>query len=95
MAMNTISSDLVIRRTELTGSEIDDEMVFFNHETGKYFATGPVGSTIWQFLDAPKSISEVCEFLLDKYEVDRSTCETQVQRFVGELIDGGIVVVDK
>lgn len=86
-----VNSNSVIQRTDLTGSQIDSEMVFFNHNTGKYFGTGPVGADIWAYVDSPKSISEICDYLLETYDIDRETCETQVQKFVREMIAGGIV----
>lgn len=92
--MVEINADLVIKRTDLAGSQIDNEMVFFNQNTGKYFATGPVGAEIWEYLTVPRSISQICDHLLAKFEVDRSTCETQVQKFVGDLIEGGIVAAN-
>ncbi|NQY14315.1 MAG: PqqD family protein [Henriciella sp.] len=89
--MTEISSDLVIKRTDLAGSQIDSEMVFFNQNTGKYFATGPVGAEIWEYLTIPRTVSQICDHLLEKFEVDRTTCETQVQKFVGDLLNSGIV----
>jgi hypothetical protein len=89
--MTEINSDLVIQRTDLAGSQIDNEMVFFNQNTGKYFATGPVGAEIWEYLTMPRSIGQICDHLLTKFEVDRATCETEVRSFVGDLIEGGIV----
>lgn len=93
--MNEVKPDLVIKRTNLAGSQIDNEMVFFNHQTGKYFATGPVGAEIWAYLDSPRSLSQIYEHLLEMYEVDRSTCETQVKSFVTELIQNGIVASEE
>ena len=89
--MTEITSNLVIKRTDLTGSQIDNEMVFFNQNTGKYFATGSVGTEIWEYLTVPRSVSQICDHLLEKFEVDRTTCETQVRKFVRDLIEGGIV----
>jgi len=86
-----VTSNSVIQRTDLIGSEIDSEMVFFNHNTGKYFGTGVVGADIWAYVESPKSISEICDYLVEIYDIDRDTCETQVQKFVKEMIAGGIV----
>ena len=92
IAMTEMNSGLVIKRTDLIGNQIDNEMVFFNQSTGKYFATGQVGAEIWAFIEAPRSVAQICDHLLEKFNVDRSTCETQVNKFVTELIESGIVI---
>ena len=89
--MTEINSNLVIQRTQLAGNQVDNEMVFFNQNSGKYFATGPVGSEIWEYLSVPRSVSQICDHLLETFEVDRATCEAEVHKFVSDLINGGIV----
>lgn len=89
--MIKVDMDLVVKRSEIPGSKIDDEFVFFNRETGSYYGTGPVGANIWDFLEMPKSINEICEHLLSIYDVDRAKCESQVNKFISDMIDAGIV----
>lgn len=88
--MGNIGVKTVIQRTELPGSRINDEVVFFNQGTGDYYGTGPVGADIWEFLADPKTLGELCDLLLEKYEVDREECEAQVSKFVLDMIDAGI-----
>lgn len=85
------SLETVLERTEISGSEIDGEFVFFNQELGKYFATDGVGGAIWQFLATPHSITEICDHLQGKYEIDRNTCETQTKEFISKMVLGGIL----
>lgn len=89
--MNELTNATKLQRASLPGSKINDEMVFFNSENGKYYGTGAVGTEIWDCLEQPKSIHEICDHLLSKFDVDRETCEAQVREFVGELLQGGIV----
>lgn len=89
--MTTASNSKLISRTEIPGSKIDDELVFFNHETGMYYGTGQVGAEIWEFLDEPRSMADICDRLLEKFEVDRDTCEKQVHLFIEEMVASGIL----
>jgi hypothetical protein len=92
--MSAIKADTTIRRVELAGSRIDDEMVFFDQEAGKYYATGSVGADIWEFLDAPRSFAAICDHLLDLYDVDHATCEAQVRGFLSQLLDARMVTAE-
>lgn len=91
--MTGISKDVVFCRAGLPGSQIDDEVVFFNQKSGTYFATGSVGAVIWGLLEKPQTIDSVCDQLQQKYDVDRDTCEVDVTEFFNELLSNGIILV--
>lgn len=85
-----VTVETTLQRTDLPGSQIDEELVFFNQKTGKYYGTGPIGAQIWNFIESPKSVAEICDHLLEKFDVDRETCENHVVDFASEMIAGGI-----
>ena len=86
-----LAQDQILERTELPGSKIDDELVFFNQSSGTYYGTGVVGASICEYLETPRSIAQICEHLLTLYEVEPEVCQSQVQTFVQELLTAGIV----
>ena len=92
--MTEIEEEFVVRRAELPGSRIDDEMVFFNQNSGTYYGTGLVGAVIWDFLDSPRSFGQICDHLLAKFEVEQETCERQVRDFLGDMLAEGILIAD-
>lgn len=89
--LTVIANETVLERAALPGSQVDNEMVFFNHETGSYFATGPVGAEIWSFLGTPRTFQDVCEHLTVKFDVDHETCVNQVGEFLSDMINEGIL----
>jgi Coenzyme PQQ synthesis protein D (PqqD) len=89
--MTEIKPETIFRRVELPGSRIDDEMVFFDQEAGKYYATGPVGADVWDLLSTPKSFAAICAKLQDLYEIDRATCEAEVRAFLVQMLEAGMV----
>jgi hypothetical protein len=60
-------------------------------EAGRYYGLNAVASRIWELLDAPRTIPQLCEQLVGEFEVDALTCEAAVRNFVGELINNGVV----
>ncbi len=91
--MNTIEANTVVSRVDLPGSCIQDEIVFFDQEAGKYYATGPVGDDIWDFLQAPQSFAAICDRLLELYDIDRDTCEGQVRAFIAQMSKAKMLVL--
>ncbi len=91
--MVEIAANTPIRRIEIPGSKIEDELVFFHHDTGKYYATGPVGAEIWEFLASDRTVSEICGHLMARFDIDRPTCEAEVDTFLQELLEAGVIRV--
>jgi hypothetical protein len=92
--MADIEAETLFRRANLLGSRIQEEIVFFDPEAGKYYATGTVGAEIWEFLEAPKTFSAICEHLLDVYDIDEATCKNEVSAFLKDMIDARMVVAE-
>jgi Coenzyme PQQ synthesis protein D (PqqD) len=69
----------------------DDELVVLHLGVGAYFSLDPVGSTIWEQLTAGKTTHEAAAALLVQYEVDETTAQGDVQRFVKELVAAGLL----
>lgn len=69
----------------------DNEIVMMNIETGHYHSINEVGSQIWQMLESPKTVAEICEQLVTDYEVDASTCEQEVTHFIEHLANEGLL----
>jgi hypothetical protein len=89
--MTQVADETLFQRVDLPGSRIQDEMVFFHQDAGKYYAVGPVGAEIWDFLATPRSFDAICEHLLTRFDVDQSTCEAQVRRFLDELASAKMI----
>ena len=88
---------IIVRRSDLMTSELSDtELVMLNIERGSYYGMADTARVIWNYLDQPRSIAQVCDSLLTHYAVDRQTCEQQVLDFVRELLNDDLVhIVDK
>jgi hypothetical protein len=69
----------------LTGS-LHDQLVMLDIQKGKYFSLNPVATRIWQMLDQPLSLDEMCSRLLDEYEVEPNQCRIDVEGYLLEMI---------
>jgi hypothetical protein len=68
-----------------------EETVMMNVTAGRYHGLNATASRIWELLETPKTIAQVCEQICEEFEVDAQTCETEVLKFVQDLIDNGLV----
>ena len=72
-------------------AEIDNEIVALNIERGTCYGLNSVGSRIWNLLERPVRISDLCATLVSEYDVDATVCERQVLDLLDELRSEGIV----
>lgn len=67
-----------------------DEAVMMSVTAGRYYGLNAVAMRIWELLERPVTIAELCTLLCEEFEVDAWTCETEVLNFVSELVDNGM-----
>jgi hypothetical protein len=62
-------------------------------KSAHYYGFVGVGSRIWELVQTPVRVDELCARLVDEFDVDRSRCETDALRFLAELRDKGLIEV--
>jgi len=92
--MIELTETSVIERTQgLMASELDDEIVMLNVQRGNYYGLSGVAKRIWEHLDSPKSIGDVCQLLQAEFEVEPAQCIKDVLGFVEQMISENMVRV--
>ena len=85
----------IARSDEVLTSEVDGEVVMMSIEQGTYSGLDSIGSQIWHLLEKPRQVSEICEMMMDRYDVEKSICEKDILAFLNDLAsDDTIQIVD-
>jgi hypothetical protein len=84
---------IVVASPDQVSSDLSGESVILNLKSGTYFGLNEVGSSIWQFIQEPKTVSDVCESILAEYDVDAQTCEAEVQALLIDLLAAQLVEI--
>ena len=88
----TIGLDSTISPSEdLVSSDLDGEIVMMSIENGEYYGLDEIGSRIWTLLEEPKKVSELCDILLEEFEVEREQCEEEVLAFLNEMASDDLI----
>ena len=91
---STLSLETVVaRRPGLLEAQVDNEIVALNIESGVCYGLNAVGARVWNLIEEPTRIGEVCDTLLAEYTVEPDTCRREVLELVEELMSEGLVVV--
>jgi len=89
-----ITLDTYIKRNnEVFASQIDDEVVMMNIQSGKYYGMDAIGSRIWELINEKIQVQQVVDQLLEEYEVSEERCQSDVLEFLDELKENKLVEV--
>lgn len=83
----------VVSDDNCLSTEIDGESVILHMEKGKYYGFNEVGTRVWQIVQQPRTVDEICDELVSIYDVDRTQCRRDVESLIDELNQKGLVHV--
>ena len=91
-ALDEITIDTVVScSTSLVSADVGDELVLLHVEKNAYYDTDAIGADIWHQLE--QRVRDLCDRLVDKYEVDPETCQRDVLAFLSEALREDVVHV--
>jgi Coenzyme PQQ synthesis protein D (PqqD) len=71
--------------------QVGEETVILDLVGGSYFGLDPVGARIWQLMADGKTLAEVCEAMLNLYEVSREDIERDVLGLARDLSEKRLI----
>jgi len=74
---------------------ISESGFVFNPATGESFTVNPIGAEVIQLLKENKSIQEATTYILERYNVDESSVEKDLNDFVAMLKHNSIMMNDE
>ena len=83
----------VARSPDQVWTPLGDELVMFNFEAGKYFGINAVGAAVWERIEQPARVADICADLENAFAVSSERCVNGVLKFLRTLEQRGLVVV--
>jgi Coenzyme PQQ synthesis protein D (PqqD) len=84
-------STVVKQSKHQVSCNLDDEVAILNLKSTLYFGLDEVGAYIWQALSQPRAVSELCEAVLDQFDVAEARCNNDVIEFLTKLDQVGLI----
>lgn len=73
------------RNENWVGSQIEDNFVMVNIDTGKYVSLNSSADAVWQALEQPRTQAEIESALLADYAVDAATCTQSISGLLEQM----------
>ncbi len=87
-----MANTMYIRNNETISGRLHDELVMMDIEKGKYFSLNQVATVIWDMLEQPLTLEEICNNLTSEYDVDPAQCKKEVETHLNEMQKLGLIV---
>ncbi len=87
-----LRSTVVVSPHQVSTS-LGHEAVILGADAGEYFGLNEVGARVWELVQQPVQVSQICAALCAEYEVQPAECERDVLELLGELRAKGLLDV--
>ena len=78
-------NNLITRVPDLMSTRVDEDVVILNMQTDTYVALDAIGRRIWDLLETPRRVDEICQQLSQEFSGDPEQITTDVLAFLNEL----------
>jgi hypothetical protein len=84
---------VVVVAGEQISSDLAGEAVILNLKDGVYYGLDDVGARIWNLIQEPQSVDDICDRIFEEYDVGAGQCEHDVLALLDELAAAGLIEV--
>lgn len=84
-------TDKIAISPQAVARQVGDETIILHIRSGTYFGLDPVGARIWYLMEEGKTLAEICNTMLNEYEVSREELERDAVTLVRELLARDLV----
>jgi hypothetical protein len=84
---------IVVVSKDQISCDLHEETAILHVKSGIYYGLNPIGTRIWKLIQEPRTVPEVCDVLLEEYEVEPERCQRDVLALLQELASKGLIEI--
>jgi hypothetical protein len=89
--MSIAPTTVVKQAKDQLSCNLDDEVAILNMKSTLYFGLNEVGAFIWNSMQEPQPVIEICRAVANRYEIDDAQCQADVVGFLNKLKEAGLI----
>jgi hypothetical protein len=90
-----VSLDSIISAgSDQLSCDLQGETAILQVREGVYYGLDGVGTRVWELIQQPIRVRDLCDRLVAEFEVERAQCEVDLLRLVGELDAAGLIRIE-
>lgn len=89
------SPDIYKKTARQVSCKINDEVAILNLDRAIYFGLQGVGVHIWESLEEPRSVADLCALVMAEFDVSEEVCKTDILQILASLEAEGLVEANR
>ena len=77
---------------EIAAKVIDGEAIIINLASGIYYSMDKVGGSIWEMIEAGRTLQEILSVILARYDVSHEQAQNDIEQLVNDLLQENLVI---
>lgn len=73
-------------------TDLEGEVIVLGLRSGAYFGLDNVGVLIWNLMHEPRRVESIRDAILEEFDVDFQSCETDLLAFLEKLANEGLIL---
>jgi len=90
--MLSVTQHVKPNNEEVAAKVMDGEAILINLSNGIYYSMDKVGAVVWELIEKNCSADEMVTAIINRYEVDSSQAQNDVERLLKELLDEKLIL---
>ncbi len=86
-------STVVKKSASQVSCVLNEEVAVLNLDRAVYFGLQGVAAYIWDTLEEPRSVAQICDDVMTEFDVDPEICRNDVSRFVVDMREAGLIEI--
>jgi hypothetical protein len=82
---------MIKRQDGWLAAQVGEELVMMSVDSGVYIGLNDVGARVWDLIETPRDLADICSTLSDEFETTPDVCRPEVEAFLAQLEQRGAV----
>lgn len=91
---STFSKNTIVQRNsenDILKTDLGDEMVIMDIETGNYLSINKIGKLIWEMIEQPISVRILLETLTKRFDITEGQCFDECERYLAQMLQHKLI----
>ncbi len=88
----TRESTVVVSKDQVS-CEVQGEAAILQMKAGIYYSLDRVGARIWERIQKPARVADLCELVIAEYDVEPNRCEKDLLELLEQLGTAGLIEI--
>ncbi len=91
--MEITAETTISRNPDIIHTDMDGETVMMSIEQGEYYGLDKTATAIWELLESDLTVSDICEKLCEKYDVEAQQCQSDTIPFIQDMAEHNVIKI--